>query len=283
MLSTQKRATNNEGKFIYMIEKQSLPGKKIMKKCFIITPVGLDGSEIRTEANGIIEAVIKPTLQSDYEIIAAHLSSASVQITKEIIQCIYHSDLIIANLSGSNPNVLYELSLAHALRKPVVHIIREGEKPPFDISVQRYISYTNNMIGVVHLRTQLTLFVEAAIKEGRNVSNPITDAIDNISIVTSERELTLEGGFALLNNRLSSIEKTLYQNTIYRDKVEYDSTIISDRKYHEFLEFFANSRESIESLGDDASSLEQLSDIIDVSIPRLRRFINYYINTKRHT
>lgn len=269
---------SKERNFIEMNSANMKTDINSKKKCFIITPVGPDGSEIRVETNGIIEAVIKPVLETDYDIIAAHLSIDSVQITKEIIQNIYHSDLVIANLSGSNPNVLYELSLAHALRKPVVHIIRDGEKPPFDISAQRYISFTNNMIGVVQLKNQLRIFVDSVMKEGSSISNPITDAIDNISVESSERTLSLDDGLNMISQRLSSIEKIIYKSSKYRSNGELDSNIFSDKKYQEFVDFLSDHGMNVESLLDNHENISQLSDILGISTSRIRIYIQQYLS-----
>ena len=176
-------------------------------KCFVITPVGEQNSEIRNEANGIIEAVIKPVLEAKYTVNAAHLSISSVIITKEIIQDIFEADLIIANLTDSNPNVMYELSFAHALRKPVVHLIREGQKPPFDISSQRYIAYTNNMLGTVHLKEQLEKFVNDVTDNKKKISNPITDSIDMIEIKPETREMVIVDALNDISRRLTGIER----------------------------------------------------------------------------
>jgi len=54
-------------------------------------------------------------------------------ILKDIIQSIHNSDLVIADLSGLNPNVFYELGLAHALRKNVILLTQDIEQLPFDL------------------------------------------------------------------------------------------------------------------------------------------------------
>ena len=42
------------------------------KRCFIITPIGNDNDSIRRHIDGIIDAAIKPALEPDYEVVAAH-------------------------------------------------------------------------------------------------------------------------------------------------------------------------------------------------------------------
>ena len=43
------------------------------------------------------------------------------------------ADLVIADISDFNPNVMYELGFAHALKKAVLLVIRHGQEAPFDL------------------------------------------------------------------------------------------------------------------------------------------------------
>ncbi len=49
--------------------------------------------------------------------------------------------MLIAELTSRNPNVYYELGLAHALRKPVVLVCSNEEDVPFDLKHIRVIYY----------------------------------------------------------------------------------------------------------------------------------------------
>lgn len=62
-------------------------------------------------------------------------------ITDQIWQGIRRSDVVVADISGHNPNVFYELGLAHALGKEVILIAQGSERPPFDVSTARLLSY----------------------------------------------------------------------------------------------------------------------------------------------
>ncbi|MEJ1384148.1 MAG: DNA-directed RNA polymerase subunit alpha C-terminal domain-containing protein [Candidatus Sedimenticola sp. (ex Thyasira tokunagai)] len=54
------------------------------------------------------------------------------------------SKIIVADLTGKNPNVLYELGLAHALTKPVILLTESLEDIPFDLRALRIIEYDKN-------------------------------------------------------------------------------------------------------------------------------------------
>ena len=117
------------------------------KRCFIITPIGNDNDSIRRHIDGIIDAAIKPALEPDYEVVAAHKITETGTITKQIIKEIYHDELAIANLTGNNPNVMYELAVRYCLGKPVLTIAEKGTSLPFDVMPERTIFYINDPKG----------------------------------------------------------------------------------------------------------------------------------------
>jgi nucleoside 2-deoxyribosyltransferase-like protein len=55
-------------------------------------------------------------------------------VVQSVQQSIVKADLIVADITGNNPNTLYELGFAYALRKPVLIVSERGQDlPPFDI------------------------------------------------------------------------------------------------------------------------------------------------------
>ncbi len=70
----------------------------------------------------------------------AFLSSQS--IIDEVWSAIYHSEICIADCTGRNANVMYELGIAHTLGRPVVLISQSIDDIPFDISHRRIITYS---------------------------------------------------------------------------------------------------------------------------------------------
>lgn len=149
------------------------------EQCFIITPIGDDTDPIRRHIDGIIEAAITPALGDEYEIIVAHKMGDLGSITKQVIDKVYHSKLVIANLTNRNPNVMYELALRHATGKPAIMIAERGTPLPSDIIMQRTIFYYNDAKGVLELRDELKKAVSTIDFEKKD--GPIVDVLGDIS------------------------------------------------------------------------------------------------------
>lgn len=149
------------------------------EKCFIITPIGEDTDPIRRHIDGIIDAAIKPALSGKYEVLAAHHISKPGSITKQVIEAIYNAKLVVANLTGRNPNVMYELALRHAIGKPVIMIVERGTPVPSDIIMQRVILYSNDAKGVLELRDDLNKAESEIVFEEKG--GPIVEVLGDIS------------------------------------------------------------------------------------------------------
>lgn len=155
------------------------------KTCFIITPIGGDNSDIRRKTDGLIDAIIKPVLNElGYKLDIPHEMTRPGSITDQIIDCILNADIVIANLSGLNPNVMYELAIRHAVRKPVVCVVENNTTLPFDIQQDRVIFYSDEFYSVESMKCRLSEMVKSAVEEkSKEINNPIYRAIDNNMIM----------------------------------------------------------------------------------------------------
>ena len=110
------------------------------KICFIIAPIGEPETDIRRRSDQILKHLLTPALKDfGYKPVRADKISEPGIITSQVIQHIIEDALVIADLTGWNPNVFYELAIRHVLKKPFIHIIEKGEKIPFDVAPNRTI------------------------------------------------------------------------------------------------------------------------------------------------
>ena len=110
------------------------------KLCFVISPIGDADSETRKRSEQVLNYVVRPAVTScGYKAVRADEIDKPGMITSQVIQHVVNDDLVVADLTERNPNVFYELAIRHALRKPLVQIIRKGEAIPFDVAGTRTI------------------------------------------------------------------------------------------------------------------------------------------------
>lgn len=180
------------------------------KTCFIITPIGNSNSAIYRHINGVIRSVIRPCLEKAgfTKIKAAHEINELGSINTQVITSILDADLVVANLTGTNPNVMYELCLRHAIAKPVIHICEEGTDLPFDIKDSRTIFYRNDMLGVDELKEALETMLREIDYTKDYKDNPIYNAraIDSIMKEDGE-ENSASVIMSMLNKMMSTVNR----------------------------------------------------------------------------
>lgn len=183
------------------------------KKCFVITPIGDEMSPIRRHIEGVIDAAIEPALGDKFEICVSHRIYEQGLITKQIINEICNDELVVANLTDRNPNVMYELALRHSLGKPTIMIAEKGTPLPTDILLQRTIFYHNDAKGVLELKDEL-IKAEKEIAYDKE-SGPLVDIFKDIRHdMTVLKKVKSENGKEIgqleyIVDRLNRIEDTL--------------------------------------------------------------------------
>jgi hypothetical protein len=148
------------------------------KTCFIITPIGKENNPIRRRIDKVIDKIILPEMQDCYEIKVAHRIYKIGSITKQILDLIYESDLVIANLTGANPNVMYELGFRHTIGSPVIIIAEKGTKLPFDTYSERALFYTTDPAGILKARRELREYLDNLNYNDQKATGPIYTLLD---------------------------------------------------------------------------------------------------------
>ncbi len=162
------------------------------KRCFVIAPIGDEGSETRERSDQILKYVITPVAEEcGYEtpIRADQISEPGI-ITSQVIERIMEDELVIADLTGHNPNVFYELALRHAIGKPVVQMIANDEKIPFDLITQRTIHLDHHDLpSVESAKTELIKQIRAVETDPSKVDTPLSNAMQIAALRTSDNPL----------------------------------------------------------------------------------------------
>lgn len=146
-----------------------------------------------------IYEMLKRQFEKDFLFSHAGEEDNQQNILKDIIQAIYDADIIIANLTGLNPNVFYELGIAHTLNKKVIIITEDISTLPFDLKSYRAREYSTHFIKFAELIDSLNKYMYGAATGEIIYSNPVSDFLNTktkkeiiASIQQSDKAITLE-------------------------------------------------------------------------------------------
>lgn len=117
-------------------------GITFMKTCFVVSPIGDEASETRNNADKLFRYIINPVCQScGFDAVRVDQINDSDSITQTIIEKLLSAELVIADISGHNPNVFYEMGYRKCTNKPIIHLKKKGESIPFDVNTVRTFEY----------------------------------------------------------------------------------------------------------------------------------------------
>jgi hypothetical protein len=153
-------------------------------KCFVIMPYGNREKDVlrKQELDGLYEHFIRPAVES--VAVGGHANKHVLchrgdkepgpgEIITHIIENLVLSDLAIADLTGRNPNVFYELGVRHAVNDNTILISESEEDVPFDLRGQRLIVYKRDFEGGGRLRTEITKAVQDIVRAPGRIDNPV--------------------------------------------------------------------------------------------------------------
>lgn len=96
-------------------------------------------------------------------------------ILRDIVIGIWSADVVIADLTGLNPNVFYELGLAHALNKKTIILTQAIDELPFDIKSYRAIGYSTHFEKIDEALNKLEQYLDGAVSGSLKFGTPVSD------------------------------------------------------------------------------------------------------------
>jgi hypothetical protein len=128
------------------------------------------------EFDPIFSDFIRPSLESGgFDVKRASDIESQQNILRDIVNAIETYDVIVADLTGSNPNVFYELGVAHGRLRPVILLTQSVEEVPFDLKTYRLIPYSRDFAEMGKAKAQLSAYA-GKLREGTlPVGNPVSD------------------------------------------------------------------------------------------------------------
>jgi hypothetical protein len=139
------------------------------KTAFVIMPFD-------SELNEVYNEFILPILKDvGYLVSRADDLYGQKNILSDIVERIVSSDLVIADLTGLNANVFYELGIAHGLGRPVVLLTQNIDDLPFDLRSYRVVIYDTHFARIQSARESLHQTVLGAFHGNLEFGSPVSD------------------------------------------------------------------------------------------------------------
>lgn len=176
------------------------------KECFFIAPIGDDDSEIRKRSDEVRDWIVKPAAEAASSLTTVRADDVGEpgQITAQAVQHCLKAKAAVADLTGGNPNVYYELSVRHGALLPVVLIAEGGTELPFDISQSRVIFFDHaNLSSSNKAKESLRVQIEASLTG--TPDNPISDGMRLAELQAGNVE---EQTLAVVLDRLQRLSHT---------------------------------------------------------------------------
>lgn len=214
MTQKTKTATTTNNKTAETAETQN-------KTCFVIMPIAdMEGYDTG-HFSRVYEYLIKPAcINAGFEPHRADIVAASNYIIIDILRKILDSDMVICDLSGRNPNVLYELGVRQAFNLPTV-LIKDIKTPKiFDIQGLRYTEY-NHALRIDEVQKERER-IELSISETAENTHDINSMIQLLGVQAAPLPHKVE-----LSNETSVILESLKDISVRISNIESSQIIVS--------------------------------------------------------
>lgn len=246
--------------------------------CFIISPIGTDGSETREHADNLLTSVIEPALEPfDLSIERADDIQEQGDITSQVVERVVTSELVIADLTNNNANVFYELAIRHAVEKPYIQVISRSADIPFDLQNTRTLQYDLNDVPFTdEAINEIQSHIERQLEDEESRDSPVSIGMSLIQMRSGD-ESDFEMADALeklseLQSDINQIQKEMPDNS--------DGNKDSDNK--EFIEELYQNYKTVKGkyhyLSDDVRELNMELDNESPSVEKITD-ITQHINT----
>ncbi|PRD44322.1 hypothetical protein C5748_06965 [Phyllobacterium phragmitis] len=216
--------------------------EKTAKSCFFVAPIGVPKSDVRDRSDKILRYLVRPTVEElGYSVQRADEIDEPGLITSQIIRRVVSDDLVIADLTGGNPNVFYELAVRHASQKPFIQLIDSKEKIPFDIANTRTIHVDHtDLISVDEAREAMKKQIKKVEKSKHPLENPLTSLL-RLNIPDGEN-ITIGSVYERLSEMEEAIRQDISDVELFPDHIEVPGY---EREFREIYDMLYDIRHQI--------------------------------------
>ncbi len=207
---------------------------KSKKKCFVIMPFSETDSLAEEKWTETFKHIIKPAVEESglgYECNRYSLGRAN--IIKDILEDLNRAQVVIADLTDNNPNVLWELGVRHVLKRRTILISQDKKFLPSDLKDYPVIPYDQTKAGFDKFKEDIKEKLENIEVDPEKPDSPVADFLQlkNIDILAYEKSANLKKLCALISEMSRNLKvvdpilKNCQENQEARKKEEQTSVL----------------------------------------------------------
>ena len=184
------------------------------ERAFVIMQVGAKDSPERKRADEIYNFIVVPAVEgAGLEPYRADLDLSPGAITPKMLSELLGARLVIADLTGRNPNVFYELGITHSFARPLISIADSSSSLPFDAKDERIIElgeYAASGLTYAqgeHAKASLQESLEIVLAADYSPPSPLREVAANRSVNQLAPENPIAAEMAQMRETLEEIRK----------------------------------------------------------------------------
>jgi hypothetical protein len=190
---------------------QPVDATEPQRTCFVIMPITDMAPYDQGHFRRIYEYLIKPAcLKAGFTPVRSDDVERTNHIILDVLRRILHADVVVCDLSGRNPNVLFELGVRQAFNKPVVLIKDSQTERIFDIQGLRDIEYDSSL-RVDRVGPSITTIATALTNTCDGDQTEVNSLIQLLGVhaATAPQRTEISGETSLILSALDNIGKRL--------------------------------------------------------------------------
>jgi hypothetical protein len=236
-------------------------GGQVPDRAFIIQQIGAKDSPERKRADEIYNFIIVPAVRdAGLEPYRADLDLSPGAITPKMLGELLDARLVIADLTGLNPNVFYELGITHSFARPLISIADSSRSLPFDARDERVIELGDYpATGLTYVqgeqaKTSLQASLKIVLAEGYSPPSPLREVAANQSVDQLAPDNPVAAEMAQMRETLEEIRKRVTPRAVIPSSTRHDISALRAviRRNIQYLD-----DRDFEILGDEATSTDQ--------------------------
>jgi hypothetical protein len=139
-------------------------------KCGVIMPISTIGEYPESHWSDVLDIISDAVADAGFEANLVSFADESTFIHKTIVQNLYTNPIVICDVSGKNPNVMFELGLRLAFDKPTIIVKDDVTTYSFDTGAIEHLPYPKDLrfAKIIEFKAKLTSKITATLKAAEN-------------------------------------------------------------------------------------------------------------------